>query len=162
MCLTNDVNVIYYLLPTTTTTGSESRRCHLSFRYCACFEQGVPWHSGNCRVWIHSETRTWHGNNIQSKAPYRYVLTTQLKHLVSLAKWSSLRLHTKCLNSWVFVYILSSCGFESCRGLEPENNISTDWFKTNKMIVNPNKFKSIIIAKKKRNEIPQRKLSKLE
>ena len=30
-----------------------------------CFEQGVPWHSGNYRVWIHSETRMWHNNNIQ-------------------------------------------------------------------------------------------------
>ena len=41
--------------------------------YRSCFEQEVPWHwhSGNCRVWIHSETRTWHGKNIQSKAPYR-------------------------------------------------------------------------------------------
>ena len=29
--------------------------------------QGFPWHSGNCRVWIHSETRTWHGKNIQLK-----------------------------------------------------------------------------------------------
>ena len=37
----------------------------------ACFEQGVPWHSGNYRVWIHSETRTWHDKNIQSNAPYR-------------------------------------------------------------------------------------------
>ena len=24
-----------------------------SFRYCTCFEQVVPWHSGNCRVQIH-------------------------------------------------------------------------------------------------------------
>ena len=27
-----------------------------------CFEQGVPWHSSNYRVGIHSETRTWHDN----------------------------------------------------------------------------------------------------
>ena len=38
---------------------------HLIFRYRACFEEGVPWHSGNCRVYIHSEMRTWHDNNIQ-------------------------------------------------------------------------------------------------
>ena len=25
--------------------GFESRCCHLDFRYGACFEQGVPWHS---------------------------------------------------------------------------------------------------------------------
>ena len=30
--------------------GIESRCCHLNFTYCTCFEQGVPWHSGNkCR-----------------------------------------------------------------------------------------------------------------
>ena len=29
--------------------------------------QAVPWHSGSYRVWIHSETRTWHDNNIHSK-----------------------------------------------------------------------------------------------
>ena len=32
----------------------------------ACFDEGVAWHSGNYRVWIHSDTRTWHGKNIQS------------------------------------------------------------------------------------------------
>ena len=39
---------------------------HLNFRFPACFEQGVLWHSGNYRVWIHSEKCTWHDNNIQS------------------------------------------------------------------------------------------------
>ena len=29
-------------------------------------KQGFPWHSGNYREWIHSETRTWHDKNIQS------------------------------------------------------------------------------------------------
>ena len=46
--------------------GFESRCSHLNFGFRACFEQGVPWHSGNYRVWIHSETRTWHDKNIQS------------------------------------------------------------------------------------------------
>ena len=45
--------------------GFESRCCHLNFRYRASFEQGFPWHSGNYRVQIHYETRTWHDNNIQ-------------------------------------------------------------------------------------------------
>ena len=40
----------------------------------------------------HSETRTWHDKNIQSNAPYRKVLTTQLNYLASLAKWLSVRL----------------------------------------------------------------------
>ena len=30
--------------------GFESRCCHLSFRYHACFKQRVPWHSSNFRV----------------------------------------------------------------------------------------------------------------
>ena len=45
--------------------GFESSCCHLNFKYRACLEQEVPWHSGNYRAWIHSETRTWHDNNIQ-------------------------------------------------------------------------------------------------
>ena len=52
-------------------SGFESSWSHLNFRLRACFEQGVPWHSGNYRAWIHSETRTWHDKNIQSNAPYR-------------------------------------------------------------------------------------------
>ena len=47
-------------------SGFESSCSHLNFRFRACFEQGVPWHSCNYRVWIHSETRTWHEKNIQS------------------------------------------------------------------------------------------------
>ena len=31
---------------------------HLNFKFRACFEQGVAWHSGNYRVWIHTERRT--------------------------------------------------------------------------------------------------------
>ena len=46
--------------------GFESSCCHLNYGFCACFKQEVPWHSGNYRVWVHSETRTWHDRNIQS------------------------------------------------------------------------------------------------
>ena len=45
--------------------GFKSRCSHLNFKICACFEQGVPWHSSNYRVWIHSEIRMWHDKNIQ-------------------------------------------------------------------------------------------------
>ena len=83
----------------------ESRCSHLIFRYVTCFEQLDPWHSGNCRVWIHSQTRTWHDKNIQSNAPYRKVLTAQLNHLASWAKWLSVRLRTKWL--WVRVPLQS-------------------------------------------------------
>ena len=37
---------------------------HLNFKFRACFEQGVPSHSGNYRVRIQSETRTCHDKNI--------------------------------------------------------------------------------------------------
>ena len=46
--------------------GFESRCCHVIFRYHTCFEQGVPWYSGNCRVRINSEIPMWHDKNIQS------------------------------------------------------------------------------------------------
>ena len=42
----------------------ESSCSHFNFRFRTWFKQGVPWHSGNYRVWIHSETRTWHDKNI--------------------------------------------------------------------------------------------------
>ena len=35
--------------------------------------------------------------------------------------------------------------------LESESNIAIEWFETNKMIVNPSKFQSIIIHKKKQD-----------
>ena len=41
----------------------------------------------------------WHGKNTQPNTPYRLVLTTQLKHLASLAKWLCVRLGTKCVGS---------------------------------------------------------------
>ena len=47
-------------------SGFESSCSHLNFRFRAYFEQRVPLHSGNYRVWIHSEIRTWHDKNIQS------------------------------------------------------------------------------------------------
>ena len=85
--------------------GFESSYSHLNFRFRAYFEQGVPWHSDNYRVWIHSETRTWHDKNGQSNAPYRKILTTQLNHLAGLAKWLSVRLWTKWF--WVRVQLQS-------------------------------------------------------
>ena len=46
--------------------GFESHWSHFNARYCACFEQGVPWHSGIYRLRIHSELSMWHDTNIQS------------------------------------------------------------------------------------------------
>ena len=39
----------------------------------AFFEQGVPWHWGNYRMYIHSETRMWHDNNIQFKNLFEWI-----------------------------------------------------------------------------------------
>ena len=75
--------------------GFKSSCSHLIFRISACFEQGVPSHFGNYRVWIHSQMRKWHDKNVQSNAPYRKVLSTQLNHLVTWAKCLSVRLQTK-------------------------------------------------------------------
>ena len=52
--------------------GFESSCSHLNFRFRACFVQGVPWHSGNYRVRIHSETRTWHDKNIQTSNSHHH------------------------------------------------------------------------------------------
>ena len=46
--------------------GFVSSCSHLNFRFHTCFKQGVPWHAGNYRVWIHSQTCMWHDKNIQS------------------------------------------------------------------------------------------------
>ena len=59
----------------------------------------------NYIVWIHSETCTWHDNNIQSNAPYRWVITTQLNYLAGLAKLFSVCLQTKWL--WVRISFFS-------------------------------------------------------
>ena len=59
----------------------QSRCNHLNFGYSACFEQGVPWHSGNCKVWIHSEKRKWHGINIQYIHCFAYFIWLSIKWL---------------------------------------------------------------------------------
>ena len=58
--------------------GFESSCSHLNYRYRACFEHGFPWHSGNYRVWIHSETLTWRDKNIQFKGLFLKSLTERL------------------------------------------------------------------------------------
>ena len=53
------------------------------------------------RVQIHTEMCTWHDNKIQSNAPCRKVLTTQLNHLDSFTKWFRVCLKTKWLWAWI-------------------------------------------------------------
>ena len=86
-------------------SGFESGCSHLNFRFCTCFQEGVPWDWGNYTVWIHSETRTLHDTNIHSKATYRQVLRTHLNHLACFAKWLSVLLRTKWF--WIRVQLQS-------------------------------------------------------
>ena len=81
--------------------GFESRCSHLNFRYRACFEQGVPWHSGKYRVWMQCET---HPDMIRT---YNQMQHTEKYSELNWIIWSVQP------NGWVFVYKLSGCGFES-------------------------------------------------
>ena len=116
----------------------ESSCSHLNLRFCACFKQDVPWHSGNYRVWIHSEMRTWYDKNIQSNSPYREVLTTQLNDMATWANWLSVRLRTKWLLVRVQLQSLklqisrlllarSSLAFRQLYSVDPLWNMYVTW-----------------------------------
>ena len=65
---------------------------HLNYRYCACFKEAILWHSGNYRVYIHSEMHTWHDNNIQGlHFPGAIKIVTTMIHycycLMAYGKW---------------------------------------------------------------------------
>ena len=68
--------------------GFKSRCSHLNFRFRACFKQGFPWHSGNFRVWIHSEKHTWHDKNIQNR---EFLCLHSIKSLELVEKTELLR-----------------------------------------------------------------------
>ena len=78
-----------------TGSGFKCSWSHLNFTWRACFAKGVPWHWSNYRVDIFSEMHAWHDKNIQSIAPYRQVLKTQLTHFNRFSKWLSVRLRSK-------------------------------------------------------------------
>ena len=65
------------------------------------------------RIQIHSETHTWHDNNIQSNAP-KIGIPKTAQSFGRLAKWL------------VFAYKLSGCGFESCSYLHIYSRSNTD------------------------------------
>ena len=50
--------------------GFKSSCRNLNFRFHACTNQGVAWHSANDIVWIDSETRTWHDQNTKANVPH--------------------------------------------------------------------------------------------
>ena len=89
--------------------GFEFRCCHLNFRYGACFKRGVPWIQTNYRVWIHSETRTWHDKEIQLIRTRSVESTTPKLMFCSIhnvtnmiIKTTSLSLHENCPCSELF------------------------------------------------------------
>ena len=63
--------------------GFKSSCCQLNFSIRACFEQGVPWHSCNYGVWIHSVTRTWHDKR------YSQLFLFVVEHSISLTSFQS-------------------------------------------------------------------------
>ena len=71
--------------------GFESSCSHLNFRFCACFEQGVSWHSGNYRVWIHSQRRAWHDKNMQLLLFFWFIIRllfiSNIAHLIQHENW---------------------------------------------------------------------------
>ena len=69
------------------------------------FEQGVPRYSRNYRLWIYSETCTWHDKYSQMHRTDKYSEHSSINHLASLAKWLSDRLRTKWF--WVQVQLQS-------------------------------------------------------
>ena len=75
--------------------GFESSCSQLNFRYGACSEPGVSWHPGTCRVWIHSETRTWNDKNTVKCTVQISIHNTMIEHLANFTKWLSVRLRTK-------------------------------------------------------------------
>ena len=95
--------------------GVKSSCSHLNFKFRACFEQGVSWHSDYYRVWINSETRTWHNKNIQWNKKCRNL---------SLVLYCLLKT-MKLLNIWVI------CHFHYLKSfwmMIHSKSISTQWF----------------------------------
>ena len=81
--------------------GFDSRSSWLNFRYRACVEQGVLWHSGKYTMCIYSEMRTWH------------ITRYNQMHLIDKYSQHSSIIWPVWPNGWVFIYQLSGCGLES-------------------------------------------------
>ena len=90
------------LNPELSGSGFESSCSHFTLRFHACFQQGVPWHSGNYRVWIRYEMHMWHD---KIKCTMQISTQNTAQSLASLAKLLSVRLWTKWF--WVPVQLQS-------------------------------------------------------
>ena len=82
--------------------GLESNYCQLNFIYGTCFEQGVPWHSG----------KIYCGFTLKLERDM-IIACNQMHHTDKYSQHSSI-IWPVWLNSWVFIYELSGCGFKSC------------------------------------------------
>ena len=80
--------------------GFKSSCSHLNIRFRACFEQGVPWHTGNYRLYIHSETRTWHDKNIQLSELITFFYSFTLFYFFSLLRIYRLKKNLYKNHSW--------------------------------------------------------------
>ena len=72
--------------------GFESCCSHLNFRYRACCEEGVPWHSGNYRERIHSQ-------NLEKS--HMKLGPSNMAYLTRSNRWQSKIL--KQTSVWIFV-----------------------------------------------------------
>ena len=83
---------------------------HLNFRYRTCFQQRVPWHSSNYRVWIHSKTRTWLDKNMQSRQHFFEALSLSFKSFSFFFNFSKFACHV-LIPFWSFFVIWLSSFF---------------------------------------------------
>ena len=74
---------------------------HLNFRLRACFEQWIPQHSGNFRVWIYS------------KCVCDMIITYSQMHRTDKFSQHSSSIWSAGLNGWLFIYELNGCRFHS-------------------------------------------------
>ena len=88
----------------------------LKLQICACFEQGVSWHSGNSRVLIHFETCAWHDNSIQFNCLFNFPLWREIDNatlyfligLVSIWNEGSIfiPMHTGIISYfWIWLFV---------------------------------------------------------
>ena len=97
----------------------------------SCFEQGVPWHSRNYRVWIHAHR--WHDKNIQLEIPSITFFGVSQEEMVnarvdledSFTK-SKRKTEPKTRSSHCFVLI--SCK-KIAHKLASEDRVSSSWFR---------------------------------
>ena len=90
-------------------SGFESSCSHLNFRFCTCFEQGVPWHSGLYTVWIHSETHAWHDKNLQSLTHW-LIISYRARDLVNhLFKLILSPVNLNLINNFLFYMYIYYC-----------------------------------------------------